>query len=282
MKSSRMRWLKQLTLLALTCLLSGPALVFAMGGYLSFVRPSGTPSQLDGLDFYFRMGTNPGPKSFMYYAHNFAISSANNSEEQLTGYIGPQSNGGNDGIRRTLVIATVWYHKEGRLLSFSGGSDSSCHTEHNGAESQNEWLIQCRVNDNSEIARTDMPNGTTYKISVTNTATNGTTMTYDFSITDLVTMKKTTLGLMTFSNVAGINATWPSHFLENFGGGYNCQTIPYMAYSEEGPVGVSRGQKYLYTVQPNTNGPFDCTSNVSFSANHAVGTVEYGIHRNDR
>ncbi|WP_273794169.1 hypothetical protein [Brucella intermedia] len=269
--------LKKLFVVVFACLLF-PVSSFAMGGYLKFIPPGNIPSQLDELDFFFRMVSNPGPKSFMYYAHNFALASADNKEPQLTGYIGPQSNGGNDGKRRTMVIATVWYGRADRLVSFSSGPESNCSTEHNGPESEGGWLIQCRVKDNSSIAQADMPNGTTYKISIKNIARDGNRETYEFAIQDKVTGKKTLLGNMTFSNIAGINSQWPSNFLENFGGDYNCTNIKYLAYTEERPIGISQGVPYFYTVQSDPDGKFDCTSSVSFSTNNTAGTVEYGIH----
>ena len=267
---NHLSWLKRVMFV---WLMSSAIPALALGGYLSFLPPSNIPSSLDELDFYFQMIVNPGPKAFMYYAHNFAFNAGNQGGQQLTGYIGPQSNGGNDNARRTLVIATVWYDKEDRLVAYNSGPDSSCQPEHNGPESQGGWLIQCRVNDKSEIAQADMPNGTTYKISIKRTAANSSKETYEFAIQDLVTGKKTVLGSMTFSNIAGINPQWPSHFLENFGGNFNCQNVPYLAYTEKGPAGIRLGTSYAYTVHPNPAGPFDCNAHVSFSANYDAGTV---------
>lgn len=272
-------WLKRNIFAMFGWLMSSAIPALALGGYLAFQPPSNIPTRLEELDFYFQMMVNPGPKSFMYYAHNFAFNPGLLGGQQLTGYIGPQSNGGNDNARRTLVIATVWYDKEDRLVAYNPGPDSSCQPEHNGPESQGGWLIQCRVNDKSEIAQADMPNGTTYKISIKKTASNSTKETYEFAIQDLITGKKTVLGSMTFSNIAGIKPNWPSHFLENFGGNFTCQNVPYLAYTGKGPVGWLNGTQYAYTVHPNPAGPFDCNAHVSFSSNYDAGTVEYGIHR---
>ncbi|MDC9598059.1 hypothetical protein [Xenorhabdus anantnagensis] len=253
--------------------------VAAMGGYLSFNPPPNIPSQLDELNFFFRMIKNPGPLSFMYYAHTFAINS-DTSESKLTGYIGPQSNGGNDNNRRTLAIATVWYNRSDRLISYSASSESSCHTEHGGPESRTGWLIQCLINDDSKLAQTDMSDGTTYRISVKNIHQKNLSVgveRFEFSIQNLVTNKKTVLGIMTFANVKGISPSGPANFLENFGGIYNCQTIPYIAYGEDAPIGIRNNKKYAYTIAKNPDGPFSCNSNVTFSENHLSAVVEHAI-----
>ncbi|MEQ1963214.1 hypothetical protein ABLB69_08555 [Xenorhabdus khoisanae] len=251
----------------------------ALGGYLSFKAPTNTPSQFDELDFFFRMIKNPGPLSYMYYAHNFAINSSNTTEEQLGGYIGPQlvSNANN---RRTSAIVSVWSNRPDRVISYFAGPESKCTIEHGGPESQTGWLIQCAINDNSKFAQTDMPDGTTYKIVIKNVNQNNLAAaeeSFEFSIQNLVTKEVTVLGTMTFSNVKGINPLALSHFLENFAGGYDCQTVPYLAYSEDGPIGIRNNKKYTYTVEKYPTAPFDCHSNLAFSENNSSAIVEYAI-----
>ncbi|WP_340617002.1 hypothetical protein [Xenorhabdus entomophaga] len=251
----------------------------ALGGYLVFKAPANIPSQFDELDFFVRMIKNPGPLSNMYYAHNFAINSSDTSEQQLFGYIGPQLVS-NENNRRTFAIISVWSNRPDRVISYFAGPESKCTIEHDGPESQTGWLVQCVINDNSKFAQTDMPDGTTYKIVVKNVNQNNLAAaeeSFEFSIQNLVTKEVTVLGTMTFSNVKGINPLAPSHFLENFGGGYDCQTVPYLAYSEDAPIGIWNNKKYTYTVERNPTASFDCYSNLAFTENHSSAIVEYAI-----
>lgn len=246
----------------------------AFGGYLNFTPPENAPDLLDGLDFRFRMTSNPGAQAQVFYAHNFSFKTSD--AKRISGYIGLQST--TYVGKESYALVTIW-PEEGQDIDVKPAFETKCSIQKNSAEGS---VVTCVITNNHPLAAA-MPNGNTYKFSIL--PTMGTDpQQYSFSITDEVTGRAYPLGTMIFKNVniLGLDSHWPSNFLEYFGkNGDRCETTPYTAYTEEAPVGYTFSgtayKAYPYKVAV-AKEPFDkCLTNLTYNNEHTAVTVEYAF-----
>lgn len=253
-----------------------PQQVQAAGGYLSFPKPANAPRALDLLDFTFQMVSNPGPGGGTFYAHSFNFLSSDYGSA-FGGYIGLQSTGIIG--KESYALVTIWPPK-GRVLSFKNGPNAKCNAALGTAEGD---VASCVITSDHPLANA-MQNGDYYRIyifQVGGTVTPIQSITYQFGIYNYRTNENHVLGEMQLANVAGINSSGVSHFLEYFDGGNagDCTKIPYTSYVEHSPNGWYGGSRYVYTVEPHSEPFGPCPVRLTQAANASSVKVEFSTQK---
>jgi hypothetical protein len=254
-------------------ILLGSGNAMATGGYLSFPAPANVPATLEEVDFSFQMVNNPGAGADAYYSHNFNFLPSAGGQS-ISGYIGLQSSGVIGG--QSYALATIW-PGQGQVLAMQSGPDANCSSSSSTPEGS---VATCVITGASPLAGA-MANGDLFKIyikQIDTTSSPVASKTYEFGIQNLRTGIVSVLGSMQLANIAGINSSGLSHFLEYFGGNAgDCHQIPYTAYIEKGPVGIAGSDHYQYGVV-NVDGFGPCPNRLTSSSAQTSMEVEFALN----
>ena len=230
----------------ITCLFAAAQSAMATGGYISFPTPANAPQALDELNYYLQMVSNPGSTANAYYAYNYKFVPEGNAAE-IRGYMGLQST--NIFGKSTYALATIWPQK-GQVLSMTAGPNADCYIANGTAEGD---IATCKTNPDNPLTQA-MANGDNFRVYIRLVGAStwpSRSKIFEFGVENLRTRSVSVLGHMQLANMAGINSKGVSHFLEYFGSNLtDCRQIPYTSYIQNGPVGISSGLSYPYTVVP--------------------------------
>lgn len=259
------RWGVSVTLAA--ALFTGHAM--AAGGYVTYQPPSGIPSLVSQVSYYFTMQRNPGRTAFAFYGQNFTFQTS--AGGSFGGYIGLVSGEFIPG-KDTYAMLTLW-PPQTELVSLQPGSNATCSQ---APLPGGGYTASCSITASHPLAD-KMQNGHKFRLYVNNTSGK----TYSFGIENTNTGANYVIGTMTFQTVTGINSSTLSHVLDYLAANNAyCGLLPQTEYRLDAPKAVANGTQYTYTVVAHQNPLVPCANNVTFAANNSWGQVQFSLDQN--